>query len=328
MSLLFTALLQTGMISSQAQVDIQSVLQKPSFIFVSNSNSQYVSVINGSTNKILAPPFLSTIAIGGQASGETYDPGNQEVYVVVGGNSVVGISAVKLDVVAMIPAFSAYTLAYDPANHELYAPYSSGVSVINTTSNTLLTTIKANNINLPVPLGVAYVPLNHEIYVSNIYGGSGMISIINGATNQVIRTISCPDAFLLAYDPTNKLIYVTQPSLNSVSVINPVTNKVIKIIAVGQQPEGLAYAASNKEMYIANAGAYSTMVINSKNAIIANIPINGNRLAYDSANRDIYVVGANVSVVNSLTNKVVEVLTSGFGPSPDLLGVAVAYSGP
>ena len=49
----------------------------------------------------------------------------------------------------------------------------------------------------------------------------------------------------VAFDSANGNIYVAKPSSNSVSVISGSTNKVIKPIAVGSQPYGVAFDSAN-----------------------------------------------------------------------------------
>lgn len=98
-------------------------------------------------------------------------------------------------------------------------------------------------------------------------------------------------------------------------------------VAVGSSPFAVAYAASNHELYVSNAGSNTVSVLSSNsNAVLATIPVGGGpgALAYDPSNRDIFVANdfsQNVSVISTATNTVVANIPVGQSP------IGVAYDG-
>ena len=99
----------------------------------------------------------------------------------------------------------------------------------------------------------------------------------------------------IVYDPQNGYIYVTDRGSDSVSVIDPSTNKVIANILVGRFPLGIIYDPQNGYLYVANFGSNTVSVIDpSTNTVIANISVGLNPMgiAYDPQNGYIYVTNS------------------------------------
>ncbi|MBI2929822.1 MAG: CHRD domain-containing protein [Verrucomicrobia bacterium] len=65
----------------------------------------------------------------------------------------------------------------------------------------------------------------------------------------------------IAINPNDRLIWVVNPSADSVSVIRPDNNTRIRVIAVGDEPQSLALTPDNKYVYVANAAGNSVTVI-------------------------------------------------------------------
>ncbi len=130
------------------------------FLYVANWNTGTVSVIN-STNSIVATIGVGPASSGVGPVGVAYNPSNNFVYVV---------------------------------NH---AP-SSTVSVINGTSNTVVTTVAVGGYSYYA----TFDPANNNVYVSNFFSNS--ISVISSISNSVVATIPLPSnsgPTGMAYDP-------------------------------------------------------------------------------------------------------------------------------
>src|ERR1051326_8595368 len=63
----------------------------------------------------------------------------------------------------------------------------------------------------------------------------------------------------------NKLIWVVNPSDDSVSVIRPDSNQVLAKISVGDEPQSVALTPDGQYAYVANAAANSVTVIKINN---------------------------------------------------------------
>ena len=111
------------------------------------------------------------------------------------------------------------------------------VSVINTSTNTLSTTITVGT----SPFGVAMTPDGTKAYVTNYIDDT--VSVINTATGLVSATITVGnDPAGVAITPNGAFAYVANGGDGTVSVINTATNAVITTIplAVGSGPQGVA----------------------------------------------------------------------------------------
>jgi len=152
------------------------------YIYVADLNSSTVSVINGTTNIVIA-----IITVGSEPMGVAYDPSNGYIYVTNFGSGTVSVIN-GTTVIATITVGGLWTnpagVAYDPSNGYIYVTNfgSDAVSVISGT------TVIAN---IPVgsePVGVAYDPSNGYIYVTNF--GSGTVSIISTRVSTSSTSIS------------------------------------------------------------------------------------------------------------------------------------------
>jgi len=107
------------------------------YIYVTDSGSDTVSVINGTTNKVIA-----IIPVGKEPWGVAYDPSNGYIYVTdVDSSTVSVINGANNTVIATIPvgfASGPWGIAYDPSNGYIYVTNSlSGtVSIIATNVST------------------------------------------------------------------------------------------------------------------------------------------------------------------------------------------------
>jgi len=149
--------------------------------------------------------------------------------------------------------------------------HSNDVSVIDTTTNTVVTNISVGK----EPYGIAVNPSGTKLYVTN--QGSSNVSVIDTATNKVTTSITVekyPSG--VAVTPDEKWVYVANHKKpdGTVSVINTSNNAVIKTIHVGNMPCGVAVTPDGKWVYVTNSGSNTTSVINTTiNTVILTIPV-------------------------------------------------------
>ena len=231
------------------------------YIYVANSNSNTVSVINGATNNVIA-----NISVGLNPVGVAFDSSNGYVYVTnFYSGSVSVINGATNTVIANISVGTEpHAVAFDSSNGYVYVANISGsVSVINGATNNVIANISVG-LN---PVGVAFDSSNGYVYVANEL--SNTVSVINGATNTVIANIIVGTAPAgVAFDPANGYIYVANSNSNTVSVINGATNNVIANIAVGSEPSGVAFDSSNGYVYVTNYGSGSVSIISTSPQVI------------------------------------------------------------
>jgi YVTN family beta-propeller protein len=141
------------------------------------------------------------------------------------------------------------------------ADWSDGtVTVLDASGNVL------DTINLPTrPTALAVNTTTNKIYVATnecptcIDPVSNNIIVIDGATNQVVTTITdanAADPSSVAVNPISDTIYVTNGQSNNLTVIDGASDSVSATLPAGLSPSSVAVDPQTNFIYIANAGNY------------------------------------------------------------------------
>jgi YVTN family beta-propeller protein len=150
-------------------------------VYVANSASEAVSVIDSTTNVV-----TNDITVGENASDIAVNPNNDLVYVAnVFSNTVSVIDSTTNEVVTnnITVGHSPSGIAVNPNNDLVYVAndFSNTVSVIDSTTNEVVT----NNITVgDYPYGVAVNPNNDLVYVAN--SESDTVSAIDSKANDIV----------------------------------------------------------------------------------------------------------------------------------------------
>ena len=232
------------------------------YIYVADSGCSTVSVINGSTNKVVA-----TVNVESGPQAVAFDSANGYIYVAnQGSGNISVINGSTNKVVATVNVGSEPdAVAFDSANGYIYVAnvYPNNVSVIDGSTNKVVATIDVGS----WPVSAAFDSTNGYIYVANIDPNN--VSVIDGSTNKVVATVnvvSYPeppryDSASAAFDPANGYIYVANFCSNNVSVIDGSTNKVVATVNVGSSPEGEAFDQSNDYVYVVNCESGTVSIL-------------------------------------------------------------------
>ena len=212
------------------------------------------------------------------------------IYGEVNGNVVLNMSTGKL-----IKYFNGLDTLYNPLNGHIYfSLYGTHIYILNGTS--IIGEINVSSFYL------FFNPINKNIYDI----GRGVITIINGTTNEIVAKISdsnYPQA--IVFDDNNGNVYVL--NWNNIMVLNGMTNKIITNISVSG--DFGAFDPHNNYIYVLTQNNI-TIINGQTNQIVGGIPLkNTGDIAYDPENNNIYISNFNnniVSVVSGLTNKVIE----------------------
>jgi YVTN family beta-propeller protein len=147
-----------------------------------------------------------------------------------------------------------------------YIAGSNGISVINTVTNTAVSSIPVGS------FGGAVTPDGKSAYVSNL---SGTVSVINAATNTVLGPAIDLGGFPsgIAVTPDANLAYVGTTIIHpvdvvtgAISVINTANNKIVGTpIEMGDVPAGIAITPDGKFAYV---GANSIFILTPTNATV------------------------------------------------------------
>ncbi len=187
---------------------------------------------------------------------------------------------------------------------------------------------------------VAVSPDGKTAYVP-IYGNSGVgqpgtdgqtIDVIDLASRKVVSTIHLDRPLrphCAHFSPTDGLLYVSTELADSVTIIDPKTNKVVGSIPTGQRESHmLAFSHDGRRIYTANVGAGTVSVLDvASRKTIAVIPIckETQRIAVSMDDRYAFTSDQHsprLAVIDTPTDKVarwVELPGIGYGtaPTPD-----------
>ncbi|MEO5703099.1 MAG: Calx-beta domain-containing protein [Gammaproteobacteria bacterium] len=307
------------------------------FAYISNENSNDVSVIDIATNIVTA-----TVPVGLTPFGVAVNPSGSRVYVTnIDSNTVSVIDTATNTVVATVAVgTNPFGIAINPAGTVVYVANktSDTVSVIDTATNTVTATLLVGT----NPYGVAINPAGTFVYVTTLT--SDDVKVIDTATNTVTATVPVGDtATGIAINPAGTRAYVANLSSNNMSVIDTATNTVTATLAVGINPAGVAVNSSGTIVYVANRGSSTVSVVDTaSNTVVATVAVGSRPLgvAINPAGTRVYVAheseSGNVLVINTAINAVVDAVAVGntpaalglfIGPPPGALQLsATAYS--
>jgi YVTN family beta-propeller protein len=219
-------------------------------------------------------------------------------------------------------------IAVNPSTNKVYVvnEYSNTVSVIDTNTDTVKSTINLGNF----PYGIDINPLNNRIYITN--RGSNTVSVLDGSVDTKLHDITVGKPPVgIAVNPSANWIFVTNLDDGTMSVIDGITNDVINTVSVGKTPYGIAVNPLSNKIYVTDIITDTVTVIDGEtNEISAKIPVGKKPtgLAIDIPNKEgennrLYVANYDsdsVSVIDTVTNEVTNNITS-VGDSP--VGMAV-----
>lgn len=166
----------------------------------------------------------------------------------------------------MIFSFSAalvlcnISLSAVPNETYITNPNENDVYVVNTSTRTVTGTIEL--LPPPTPLGIVFSPDGSRIYTCNV---DGTVTIIDTASNDVIGVIVIGGAiFYPAITADGKELYVTNLTLNKISVIDTETNTFIDIpLPALSNPNGIAITPDGTKAFVASNGTGKIQVIDT-----------------------------------------------------------------
>jgi YVTN family beta-propeller protein len=271
-------------------------------IYVANTHSDSVSVIDPSTNTVIDTIELTDNS---RPFGININAMTGIVYTAnIIGEDITLIDGLTNQLIKSIPVGgSSFDIAIKTANsgHDIAyvsRPSSDSVSIVDVTNNEVIKVVSVGH----QPTGIAYNPNNDDIYVTN--QGSGNVHVIDATTNTVDKVIEVglhPRGLFV--DVSKNLIYVANTDSDSISVIDGITNTVIDTIdelsepraIITDTPSNRIFVAGNLGLvYIINGPDYSvidTVMIESFNEGITYDPISDSIYVGDISDGILYVIG-------------------------------------
>jgi YVTN family beta-propeller protein len=294
--------------------------QAQPFVYVTNSGSGSVSVIDSATNLV-----SDTISVGSRPVGATFAPDGSRVYVANSASDTISVIDALTNKVIATVAVGAFPqgLAITPDGSRAYvgSSFSNSVSVIDLATNAVIGTIDIGRDST----AVAITPDGRRAYLTST--GTAAVSVIDTATNTLVETIEvAPGPVGIAVTNDGNRVYVASNLGGTTSVVDTATNTVIATVKTAQPnlviitPDGTrAYVTNN-----ATGNGTVSVLKTATNTLIATVKVgvNAQSLAITPDGRDVYVAcfsSQTVSVIDTATNKVTA--TIGVGNAP--VGVAI-----
>jgi|GEM_PF-1089203 len=201
---------------------------------------------------------------------------------------------------------------------------SNTVSVIDTTNNTVISTVHVGK----APWGVAVSPDGKNVYVGN--NNSNNVSVIDTVTGKVTDSVNVGNNPVgVAVSPDGTKVYVANSYSNTVSVIDTSNNTVTNTVNVGIRPGGVAVSPDGTKVYVTNWISGNVSIIDAATDTVngtVNVEKQPEEIAVSPSGATVYVVnGENgtVSIIDTATDTVTATVRVGNNP----YGVAVSPDG-
>lgn len=245
-----------------------AVLPNGNYVYVSNHNDDYVSVIRTLDNTLIGMIYVGY----GPMDMAVLPNGN---YIYVPNRFSDNVSVIRTSdntVVASItvgdwPTYCAAT----PNGNFVYVTNwgTDNVSVIRTSDNTVVATIPVGD----APIGVCILPNGNYAYISN--AGNNYISVIRTSDNTVVASFqngNYPQG--LAASSNGAYVYVANKLGNSVTVIRTSDNTIIATIPVSGGPDRLCFLPNGNYLYVTQEYSTNVVVIRTAdNTVVGTIPV-------------------------------------------------------
>jgi YVTN family beta-propeller protein len=299
-------------------------------VYVANSGSDNVTIVDGSTNTTAATVAFPTGTFC-YANCVVVDPIASPAKAYVGhfwrGTTNV-ISETSAAVVGTMTGGVAHgggprALALDPSSTppKLYvAEYGvARIDVFNATSTALITRIGVGA--SPRALAIFTSTGRRRIFCAN--GSSASVTVIDAATDSGVATLAVgasPKA--IAVDPATGIAYVTTEDSNQVFAIGT-SDSIAGSVTVGARPRGIGVDSGLGRIFVANYDAGTVSVVSTSTlSVVATLTVGTNprSVAVDQSEHKVYVsnyASDNVSIITS--DLAVTTVAAGDGP----YGVAV-----
>jgi YVTN family beta-propeller protein len=244
-------------------LDINPVTNK---VYVANTNSNSVTVIDGATNSAV------TVPAGWAPQAVAVDSAINKIYVANSNSNTVTVIDGTNNATSTVGVGSEpMAIAANPVTNKIYVSnyHGTSVTVIDGATNSTLTVAVGT-----YPEALAINQITNKVYVVNC--GSGSVTIIDGATNttSAVAVGGAPEA-LAINQQTNK-VYVANYTSNNLTVIDGVT-KLTTTVNVGQGPSAVAVNPVTNQIFVANEQAGSVTIIDGATlSVINTIPVGGN----------------------------------------------------
>ena len=234
-----------------------------SAVYVTNSNDGSLSVIDASTDTVVA-----TIAVGDKPWAVAVSTDGSTAYVSNSQSndvSVVDLRTRKVRATVVVGVRPCDLLLSPDGRFLDVVVYAVNVvAVIDTSTDSVVTKISVGGVN---PYGMAMSPSGDTIYTANVDGSdnaASTISVIDTRTRSLTKVIAGLNGSEgVTASPDGRTVYATSIRSSVLSVIDAQTNQVTRTVSVGGGPQGVRAAPDGSAIYVANSGAGTVSVVDS-----------------------------------------------------------------
>jgi YVTN family beta-propeller protein len=313
-----------GATNANATTTVVAVGLDPEGVAVNTVTNQiYVANEVGDTVTVIdgATNATTTVAVGTGPRGIAVNTVTNKIYVAnVGSNNVTVIDGATNTTTTVAAGTQPVPVAVDPVTNKIYVANEGGTTVTVIDGATNATTTVTVG---TAPFGVAVNPVTNQIYVAN--NSSNNVTVIDGVTNNITTVTAGTEPIAVAVDPVTNKIYVANNSSNNVTVIDGATNTTTTLAAV-LHPEGVGVNPVTNEIFVINSGGTSLTVIDGATNTTTTLAVGTNPVgvAVNPVTNKIYLANSgsnNVTVIDGATNTTATVAT-GFVPSSETAFVA------
>jgi YVTN family beta-propeller protein len=303
-------------------IETQIPAARELLLFISNSASNYISIIDRSIERV-----IGAITVGDRPMGMALNATQDRLYVVNSASRNISV----VDVTRFYVLYTIYlTTGIGPVDMvmipddnnlvegKLYITnrLSNDVTVVNTVGKLVLKSIAVGT----SPSGIAADPVRKEVYVTN--ERSNNLSIINARNDTLIDNITVdnrPTGIVVGKDK----IYVFSEGSNRINIISPSLRKVVATIAIEGPPKRGAQGFSSR-LFVANTSANTITFFNSQDIATRTIPVGTMPIGIvgDEKRNRLYVTnygGNTISLIDPIGEKVLKELFVGKSPYGALL---------
>jgi YVTN family beta-propeller protein len=278
------------------------------FVYVSNSGSNSVYVIDPSTHRV-----VEEVAVGDKPTGLAFKAFHNYVYVANPDSDTISVIYTPTNrVVATIPVgdmpVNVLVTPINPETRTFVANFNSNtLSEIDPSTNTV-----TNTIPLPdciQPFGLIFNSHDNNIYITCSGSNNVYVMDINGNRVGLINVDNNP--LDITVNPFNGYVYVSNQNSDTISVIDSsLLTPLADIINInsptlqGSSPLGITFNPINRYLYVSNFGTATVSVIDSAiNEIVDTISVGSHPYGalYNPINGLIYVTNSdsdNVSIIS------------------------------
>ncbi len=248
-----------------------AVFETSNYVFVTNYNTDNVSVINAVNNTV-----ATTVAVGDMPVGVDVDTTSGKVYVANLGAPYVTVlngstGALLANAMVGTAPLSGITVDSSLGRYFVTNPGMTGLIIpMNIATNTPVGSITVG----AGASGITVNPATHRLYVANSLAGT--VSEVDGSTGAVVRVFTVGSQPVeVVYDSTANKVFASCSGSGKVYTVD-LTSETISSITVGLEPSGMGYDSGRHLIYVANTSSGTVSVIDAlSDRVVGTIDVGG-----------------------------------------------------